>query len=234
MANPNTGNPYNAAVDANQYPTIVVVSGTAGTNDVAGTAEVIRVGGNPATGAIYVQDLAGASGTTNIQGSVLVTSIAAGTQNTLGTVGTVIGVGTLTNLGSQTNLGQIHNAGTLQAGTVQINKTPVTIGTAFHTRGTTGAAVWGTLIAASGAGTRQYISNIDIVVVSGTVDVAVTNIGVDGSAGAGVLARGQFVPSAGITKQFDPVTRSGTNGTLSFWLGGAGTIDINIHYWQGV
>lgn len=176
-----------------------------------------------------------AAGTQNTLGTVgVVNSIAAGTQQTLGTVGTLLGQGTITNLGSTTNVGQIHNAGTIQAGTVQINKVPVSIGTAFHTRGTTGGAVWGTLIAASGAGTRQYVSNVDIIVVSGTVDVAVTNVGVDGSAGAGVLARGQFIPSAGIAKQFDPVTRSGTNGTLSYWLGGAGTVDINIHYWQGV
>ena len=72
----NTLYPYNALQDASQFPSLLVASGTAGTSDTTGTAEPIRVGGNPATGAIYVQDLSGASGTTNVNvvgGSVTVT-----------------------------------------------------------------------------------------------------------------------------------------------------------------
>ena len=124
--------------------------------------------------------------------------------------------------------------GTVNAGTIQSNMTPTIIGTSTHTRGTSGAAAWGTLVAAAGAGTRQYISGVDIVVTSGTVDIAVTNIGVGGSTGAGVLARGQFTPGGGIRKAFNPVAASATNGTLAFWMGGAGTVDIVVDYWQGV
>ena len=130
--------------------------------------------------------------------------------------------------------GTITSITNLAGGTIQQNKIPVQVGTSFVAVGTTGVAVWGTLVAASGAGTKQYVSGVDIVVTSGTVDVAVTNIGVGGSTGAGILARGQFVPSGGISKNFDPVIASGTNGTLSYWLGGAGTVAVTVQYWQGV
>lgn len=52
------GNPYNAGVDANNYPSLTVLSGTAGTADSAGTAEIFAVGGNPKTGAVYMEPTA--------------------------------------------------------------------------------------------------------------------------------------------------------------------------------
>src|SRR5258708_22438885 len=52
--------------------------------------------------------------------------------------------------------------------TSKIDLTPVNTGTPLATVGTTGAAVWGTLVAAAGAGTKQYVSGVDISVVSGT------------------------------------------------------------------
>ncbi len=107
-------------------------------------------------------------------------------------------------------------------------------GTAFSTYGTTGVAVWGTLIAAAGAGTKQYVENLDIVVHSGTVDVAVTSIGTSGTTGVGVLARGMFGAGGGIQRNFYPPVASSANGTLAYWLGGAGTVSIDIVYWQGV
>ena len=173
-------------------------------------------------------------------GSVTVTSMpSGGTISTNQLTGT-INTGTLQNLVSGTinalaagtiTGGTIQN---LNAGTIQRNMTPTIIGTSSHTRGTTGAAVWGTLVAAAGAGTRQYVSGLAVVVTSGTVDIAATNIGIGGSTGAGVLARGQFTPGGGIQREFDPVAASATNGTLAFWMGGAGTVDITVDYWQGV
>ena len=178
---------------------------------------------------------------THVHPTGTVTTIAAGTQNTLGTVGAVnaIVAGTQNTLGT---VGVVNNivTGTLAAltnlagGTVKLNETPVNLATSLTTNGTTGAAVWGTLVAASGAGTKQYVSGVDVVVSSGTVEVAVTNIGVGGSAGAGVLTRGVFIAGGGISKDFYPVIASGTNGTLSYWLGGAGTANITVQYWQGV
>lgn len=122
----------------------------------------------------------------------------------------------------------------IPGGTVQISTIPVQVGTSFMVQGTTATAVWGTIQAASGSGTKQYVSRTSIVVVSGTVDIAVTNSGIGGSTGAGVLERGVFPPGGGITNNYDPVMVSGTNGTLAYWLGGAGTVDITVNYWQGV
>lgn len=137
--------------------------------------------------------------------------------------------------GSIANIGVVHNAGTIQNlndGTVHIDSLPVRIGTSYGTLGTTGAAVWGTIIAAAGAGTYQYIEGLSIVVHSGTVDCAITNIGVGGTTGAGVLARGQFVPGGGIVRDFTHAQRSGTNGTIAFWMGGAGTAFFQVNYYQ--
>ena len=128
--------------------------------------------------------------------------------------------------------------GTLQnlaSGTVNLSAVPVTIGTNYGTLGTTGAAVIGTLVSAAGAGTRQYISGLSMVVASGTVDCAITNVGtVAGPNGAGVLARGQFPPGLGIRASFNPVSASGANGTIGYWMGGAGTVYFTVDYWQGV
>lgn len=141
-------------------------------------------------------------------------------------------VGTLTT-GSITDVAKLYS-GTINAGTIQVNKTPVNIGTSYHQLGTAGADFWGTIIAASGAGTYQYVSGVQVIGMSGTTQVAVTNVGVGGSTGAGVLARGWIAPGQGIAQNFDPVVRSGTNGTLAYWLSTAGTVHIVIQYWQGV
>lgn len=140
-------------------------------------------------------------------------------QNVEGTVS--VAVGTIT-------------AGTINAGTVQLNKTPLQVGTPYGTLATASGAGWGTLVAASGAGTKQYIQGAYVVVVSGTVDCAIT-FGVAGSQGTGVILRGQFVPSAGINSVvFDPILSTGTNGTIAYWMGGAGTANFGVTYWQGV
>lgn len=136
-------------------------------------------------------------------------------------------------LGGTIDKGTIAQVGTVNSGTFQQNMVPVVVGTSYGTVGTTGGAVWGTLVSASGAGIKQYVSGVDVVVVSGTVEVAVTNIGIGGSTGNGVLTRGNFPAGGGISKIFNPVQASGTNGTLAFWMGGAGTVDVTIQYWQG-
>lgn len=444
MANPNPKNPYNAALDANQYPTTTFVSGSVGTSDTGGTAEVIRGAADPATGAQYVYNLGPAGSTTvapnlpviagtpadpgtpitvrltdgtsfynagaasvgtnnnivtgtqqtlgtvgTVPGIGTITNIgsisnigtmpsisanpASGTQQTLGTVGTVIGVGTisnvvttsgtttgvgtitnigsisnigtmpastlvlntgtlttgslsnvalvgsvagvgtisnivttsgtttgvgtvttqgtllglgtLTNLGSVTNvgsiaagvltslgtltgagtltnLGSVTNIGTvkevttvptvsnltngsvnlltgtvtsvtnLAAGTVQINPTPVPTPLIQGTLGTAGGSFFGTLSAAAGAGTKHYISGLQVVVQSGTPDVRI----LAGSSiqGTGVLAAGQFVPSAGVVREFNPVFVTGTNSELIYHFVSAGTAFITVNYWKGV
>lgn len=182
-----------------------------------------------------------------------INAIAAGTitGGTLGNLnsGTILNSGTTTGVGVVTALTNgsvniltgsvvgtvVNNGGSVQIyqGTSQINMVPVAAGTSYGTVGTTGASVWGTLVASSGNGIKQYVSGVDIVVTSGTVDVAVTNIGIGGSTGAGVLTRGQYIPGGGISKNFNPVQPSGTGGTIAFWMGGAGTVAVTVQYWQG-
>lgn len=72
----------NALQDKNDKFSLLVQQGSAGTAAAEGTAETMRVGGNPITGAMYVEDLSGGSGTTNV-------SILNGTVNRVHSVGTI-------------------------------------------------------------------------------------------------------------------------------------------------
>lgn len=74
--------PFVAHTGGNQEQSIVGVVGTLGTSDTGGTASIMPIGVNPSTGAMFVQDLSGASGTTNIQGTVAVSSVIPGTSAT--------------------------------------------------------------------------------------------------------------------------------------------------------
>ena len=142
--------------------------------------------------------------------------------------------GTITRLEGGT-LG-VLSAGTITAlalGTVKINPNSPQIGTSLVVRGTTGAGVWGTLVAAAGAGTRQYISGLAVIVEAGTLDIAIAN-GIGGSAGAGVFMRGQFAQGQGIARDFTHIQSTDTNGTLTYWLGTVGTVAMTVNYWQGV
>ena len=219
MAIPRTEPPYNAEVDANQYPTNTFVSGTAGTSDVSGTAEVIRGAADPATGAQYVIDLAGGAGTTNIQGSVTIIGgtigsvVGVGTLSNIGSlssIGTLIGVGTQTNLGSVTNIGQVHNSGTVQTiigGTID-QLSNIIAGT---------QNILGTVGTLNGIGPGDNnIGNVDII--TGTV-TRVSNVG--------TLERGTVVLT---NKPTPAITLYGTVGTAgtAFWgtiaaAGGVGT-----------
>ena len=336
----------NARQDQNRFPTLIGVGGTAGTADAAGTADIVQIGVNQTTGAMYVQDLSGASGTTTVQmvsgtlnvgtvvvssqtggtnvnvvtgtittgslsnvavlnaGTVVVptgtittgsltniamvhagthvhpsgtvTAIVAGTQNTLGTVGVVnnlvtgtlaalttvttvsnitngsvnILTGTLQSSGTTTGVGVVTSvtnlaAGTVTAvnnivggtvtalalGTVKVNHTPVgSILVYSNTLGTAGAAFWGTLVAPVGAGTFLYLTSVSIIGHSGTVDCGVAN-NVAGSTGLGVITRGFVPPGGGVVQPFDPPITTVANGTLTYFLNGAGTVSFNVAYW---
>ena len=313
---------HQARQDASRFPSVTGVSGTMGTADTTGTAEVVRIGANPTTGALYVQDLAGASGTTNVlvvggtlnAGTVTVGSIgnvgvihnagtlavgtnnfgdvdiATGTVTLLSTVTTVsnltngsinILTGTIQNSGTTTGVGVVSNltngsvnvltgtitsvsevvkgtttlvstvttvsnltngsinllTGTLTslsnlaAGTVQINPDPVPTMLPFGTLGTAGGSFFATLSAASGAGTKHFVSHIDIIMESGTADVRV----LAGSLiqGTGVLSAGKFPPGGGIHNDFDPAFETGTNSELIYHFVGAGTAFIKAYYWKG-
>ena len=226
-------------VSVGTLPTLNLATGTITTGSLTNIAQVHNAG-TLAAGANNIGDIDVATGTVTLLSTVTTLSnLTNGSVNILtGTIqssGTTTGVGVVSNLtNGSINLltGTVTSVTNLAGGTTQISKTPVQIGTPFVLRGTTGAAVWGTVIAASGAGTKQYISRSSIVVEAGTVDCALTYIGVGGSEGAGVIERGKFVLSAGITNNHDPVISSGTNGTIGYWMGGAGTAIFTINYWQ--
>jgi len=142
--------------------------------------------------------------------------------------------GVLVNLGTNNDvtvgsvgaIGQVHNAGT-----VQINPTPIPSTLTFGTQGTAGGSFFATISAASGAGTYHYVSGVDVVMESGTADVRV----LAGTAiqGTGVLVAGKFTPGGGISKNFNPAFNAGTNSEITYHFVGAGTAFINVNYWKG-
>jgi hypothetical protein len=148
------------------------------------------------------------------------TNLVSGTINALAT-GTITG-GTLGNL----------NYGTIN---VDPKPTPVkTTRTTYGTTGTTGAAVFGTLVPAVGAGTFAYVTGYQVVVAAGTVDCAILNgtfAQTVPSGGTNMITRGQFVPGGGIARDLSIPFVSGTNGTLIYWMGGAGTAYFQVDYW---
>jgi len=178
-------------------------------------------------------------------GSVAITAFpSGGTLLNLAT-GTLASVTTLTNLtigsvhmtvgtmttGSLANVTQIHNAGTLQAGTLQINPIPIITPLIQGTLGTAGGSLFGTLSAASGAGTKHYISGYSIVVQSGTPDVRIlTGTAIQGT---GVLTAGQFPPGGGIARDLNPPFVTGTNSEIIYHFVGAGSAFIVVNYWKG-
>jgi hypothetical protein len=142
--------------------------------------------------------------------------------------------GTITEVSNVANLakGTITSVANVAGGTIivgsTVNATPLVLGTV----GTAGGSLFGTISGASGAGTKHYISGVDIVVSSGTPDVRVL-IGT-GIQGGSVLAAGLFLPSNGISKLFIPPFVTGTNSEITYHFVNAGTAQINVSYWKGV
>jgi len=125
----------------------------------------------------------------------------------------------------------VVSGGTIYAGTFQINPVPTPTMLTFGTLGTAGGSLFGTLSSASGAGTKHYVSDVDIVINSGTVDVRVlagTSI-----QGTGVLAGGKFPAGGGIAKKIEPAFATGTNSELTYHFVGAGTAFITVNFWKG-
>jgi acylphosphatase len=200
-----------------------LVKGTV-TNLVSGTINALAAG-TITTGTVSVT-----TGTV-VLNTGTITTIAAGTQNTLGTVANL-------NNGSVNILtGTVTSVTNLAGGTVSVNQAQIGSSVlSYGTLGTTGAAVFGTILAAVGAGTSIYLTGLSMVVQTGTVDVAIAN-GTGGPAtgpgGLNTYARGAFPAGGGITTPITVPIKSGTNGTLVFWMGGAGTAYFQANYWVG-
>lgn len=122
-------------------------------------------------------------------------------------------------------------SGTITTGTMYLRVDPNITPTIQGTLGTSGGSFFGTLSGTAGAGTKHYISGLQIVVQSGTPDVRI----LAGSSiqGTGVLAAGQFQPSAGIVREFNPPFITGTNSELIYHFVSAGTAFIVVNYWKG-
>ena len=209
-----------------------------GTNVGLGTVSNVGVVHNAGTVAA-LPDLPG--GTVD-----LVSNLVKGTITKIegGTIGQITDIDN----GSLSNIAAIHNAGTVAAlpdlpggtidlvtnlggGTVQIDATPAGSATlTTHTLGTGGGTFVGTLVAPQGAGTSVYIAGLSIVARSGTVDAGIAD-NVAGTTGAGVLARGFFVPGGGIARDFNPAINIGANGTIAYFIVTAGTVDLTVNYW---
>ncbi len=170
-------------------------------------------------------------------------SIAAGVLTSLGTttgIGTVSNLGSLNTVATVTNLingsvnlltGTVTSVTNLAGGTVQINPIPIPTPLIIGTLGTAGGSFFATLSAASGAGTKHYISGLSIVQQSGTADVRIlTGTAIQGT---GVLAAGFFSPSGGMVREFNPPFVTGTNSELTCHFVGAGTAFIVVNYWKG-
>lgn len=137
-----------AKQDRNQFPGLLVVQGTAGTADIdPGTSILLRVGGNPVTGAMYVEDLAGATGTTNVSGTVVASNIITGTQATLGTVGVLNSGSVVVTAGTIGDLDTVGTVGVLNSGSVVMTSGTVSV---LNTVGTVGVINAGSVVATLG------------------------------------------------------------------------------------
>lgn len=240
--------------DQNQFPALIAHSGTA---DTADTIRVVadasgNLGVNIVSGEIIasmgtvdvVGTLLGVGSITNIGtiGSIVGmassgtnNNIFTGTMQTLGTVGSVNGVGGTVKVDLATRIDGTNDSISITSGTinsVSLNPVPTTPILITSANGTAGGSLFGTLSAASGAGTYHNVTGLQIVMNSGTSDVYVGF----GTAltGGSVLARGNFVPSAGIMRDFTFPIQSGTNSEICYEFAGAGTAFIAVNYFKSV
>lgn len=119
----------------------------------------------------------------------------------------------------------------LATGTIKIDPTSVSTPLTFGTLGTAGGSFFATISAASGAGTKHYISGLQVIGQTGTVDVRI----LAGTAiqGTGVIAAGICVPGGGFVRDFNKDFQTGTNSEITYHFVGAGTAFITINYWKG-
>lgn len=147
--------------------------------------------------------------------------------------GTVDAVSSVTNVASGTLavVTDVTDVSNVTGGTIQVDHNPVEAVTSYGTLGTTAAAVRGTLVAAVGAGTDLMVSGCSMVVDSGTVDCAICFGTMAGPNGADVIVRGKFPAGGGIARDFT-IPLEKTNGTLTYYMGGAGTVYFQVNYWD--
>lgn len=195
MGTTRTETPYVAKLDANQYPTLLGVSGTVGTADVNGTAEVIRIGADPATGALYVNNIGAAGG-----GGGTVVQVAAGTVYAQGADATLFNPVRLTD---GTNF---YNASGGGGGTVvRIETGTVALVSSV------GELVKGTLQSVGtvpGIGVVSNLTNGSVNILTGTIQSSGTTTGV------GVVTTVSNLTNGSINLLTGTLTRLSNLGTL--------------------
>ena len=102
--------------------------------------------------------------------------------------------------------------------------------TSFGTVGTASGSLFGTISAASGAGTIHVLTGVNIVVTTGTPEIMVSY----GSAlvGGSVIVRGAFAANSGISRNYNPPIDSGTNSEIIYHFVNAGTANIQVQYYK--
>lgn len=154
-----------------------------------------------------------------------------------GTINTVAGLtngsiniltGTVT---SVTTVAAVTSVTNLAAGTVQTSIVPVMTTLSQGTLGTAGGSFFATLSAASGAGTKQYVTGVSVVGQSGTADIRILAGTV--IQGTGVIGAGIVVPGGGYAYPISPPFQTGTNSELIYHFVGAGTAFIRVLYSKG-
>lgn len=233
---------------------IVVTAGTIAAHAI--TAATITAGTltNLISGTINSATAVLNSGTINVATAVITTlpnlpqgsiNVTAGTIATLGTMGTLGLLSTVTTVSNITNgtvrvsvgtvsAGTINtgtvNAGTINVGTFQIN--PLAAANLILHAGTSGTTGIGTLVtaAAIGAATALYPTGVRIVVISGTLEVALAfGSQVNGNQ---VIHHGLYPAGGGIA--YSPIYPHGygtTNSALTYQIiSGAGTVSWDVDY----
>lgn len=183
-----------AQTDGNQNPTVMMVAGTLGTSDTKGTSAPIRWAGNPATGAGYMEILAGGVGggtTVTVDHGTITLSNPAGTTNNIAT-------GTLQTLGT---VGVVQS-GTINAATAILNSGTINVGT-FVNNGGTVAVIQNAGTIAAGA---NIIGNVGTLI-SGTINSATAVLN------SGTINVGTFVANGGTIGQVTSIS-SLTTGSI--------------------
>ena len=143
-------------------------------------------------------------------------------QNIEGTV--KISTGTIST-GSLTNLANIGTLSRLD------RQSPKQI-TSFGTVGTASGSLFGTISAASGAGTIHVLTGLNIVVTSGTPEIMISYGSI--LTGGSVIVKGAFAVNSGISRNYNPPIDSGTNSEIIYHFVNAGTANIQVQYYRTI
>lgn len=115
-------------------------------------------------------------------------------------------------------------------GTIQVDAKPIRTVVSQGVLGTAGGSFFGTLSAASGAGTNHYVTGYQVVGQSGSADIRL--LSGTGITGTGVIAAGFTVPGGGFARDIANPFSAGANSELTYHFVGAGTAFITVHYFK--